>query len=81
MGIHYPRKDLENLDKVRGKNVNKSSINSAVLCGLYGSGTIYRLVVGRSEQGYGNLSYMQRGIILSEVTTIFLRYILVQGPR
>jgi hypothetical protein len=49
LGIPYPRTELENIDMSKRKNENKSSINSAVFCGLQGSGTIYRLVVGRSE--------------------------------
>ena len=34
MGISYPRTEFENLNISKRKNENKSSINSAVLCGL-----------------------------------------------
>jgi hypothetical protein len=51
MGIANPRTELENVIMSKRKNENKSSIKSAVFCGLQGSGTIYRLVMGRSEHG------------------------------
>jgi hypothetical protein len=45
IGITYPRKELENVDKSRRKNENKSSLNRVALFRLQGSGTIYGLVV------------------------------------
>jgi hypothetical protein len=54
MGIPYPRRELENLDIIKINIENKSSISRSVMCGLQGSGTIYRLEVGHSQHGNDN---------------------------
>jgi hypothetical protein len=46
MGISNPRTELENLAIIKTKTENKTSISRAAMCGLQGSGTMYRLVVG-----------------------------------
>ena len=43
---------------------------------MQGWGTIYRKLVGRSEQGNDSSAYMLRGVMFSEVTAVFPRYIV-----